>query len=423
MTSSADPSSNRTEVAIEYEYQLEVNKTESTGTIEDVLGNLDSTILRNLQDSLPNGQTTEDDELPNVTYTDVSSDVFSACFTKSEQCNLVKSKISISYEGTKPPHSVEFVSLRLVQGFLKNFASMNNNVIVNYAYPLMVESLAQFQMDTVQERMSDVEIQVLEETFVEVFGAIVFAIEGDTDIVDAIFVYQDLIRQRRNLSPDNSTTSSTANIPLIEEDEDESVNREYTLSTDMKISGFCRDCTSSQFGDIVNGVIINNINAFQNKLKTNAMDVDTVYFTNVTSTSFAVPQLPDELPPIQDKSIFDNEPPETESKVPWFLIFGIVVASLIVIAGVFMIRREESIGDKEEFSTSDDNSGEEGESYDEEGDYTQEEFTQEDYTNAGETMTQGDGYTLDDYQVETIAENDDPEGQYEEGEENYGDGY
>ena len=423
ISSSADPA-NRTEVAIEYEYQLEVNTT--TGTIEGVLGYLDSTILLNLQRSLPNGQTKNDDEdedessdlttseteliseegnLPNVLFSSITSDVFSACFTKSDQCGLIRSMITISYEGEKPEHSVEFVALALVQAFLRNFSSKNHNMMATYAYPLMVQSLAQFEMDTVSGRMSDVETQLLEDTFLEVFGAIVSAIEGDTEVVDAKFVYLDLFEtERRYLSPEeNKTTTEAEENKTIAEDD----IMEYTLSTVMQIRGFCRDCNSPQFGDIVNGVIVDNLKAFQNQLKVNGELIDNMYFGNVTETSFAVPELPLPLPPIQDKSIFDDEPPDVESQMPWFLIFGIVMALCIMLTGLHFICQEQSVATKEEMSTSE--SEAEEPSYDEEN-YTQGDYTQ-DYTN-GEN-THGDGtYTLDEYQVETVTEAD---GEYEEG--------
>eukprot|EP00339_Tiarina_fusa_P013875 CAMPEP_0117012540 /NCGR_PEP_ID=MMETSP0472-20121206/10532_1 /TAXON_ID=693140 ORGANISM="Tiarina fusus, Strain LIS" /NCGR_SAMPLE_ID=MMETSP0472 /ASSEMBLY_ACC=CAM_ASM_000603 /LENGTH=416 /DNA_ID=CAMNT_0004715635 /DNA_START=179 /DNA_END=1429 /DNA_ORIENTATION=- len=377
--------SNRTDVSVSFEFQLEVNNTQVTGTTQEVLDDIDSTILSSLQTTLPNGAP-DGDELPNVQFSGVSSEIFSACFTKSAQCSLVRSSIAITYEGDKPEHSVEFVALRLVQDFLKNFSILNANVLASYAFPSMVETLAQFKMDSVSGRMSDTDISVLRETFVEVFGAIVFAIEGDTEVIDAKFVYQDLFEiNDRRLSPANQT--------YVEHTEE---NGEYTLSTDLKVTGFCRDCTSPQFGEVVNGVIVDNLIAFQSKLKINGNAVDSVYFTNVTSISFAVPELPSKLPPIEDESIFDGEAPVVKSKVPWFLIFGATASLCILCSGAYLVFKDRSDFVKdEEFSTSESEGA---------GSYGDEGYTQEgDYTN-GE-RTEGDGtYTeLDEYQVETIA--------------------
>jgi hypothetical protein len=394
--------SERNEVSIGFEYQLEVNRTEVTATTQEVLDYIDSTILNTLQSALPNGETQDIEDLPNVLFSGVSSEIFSACFTKSAQCSLVRSTIAITFEGEKPANSVEFVALRLVQDFLKNYTILNANVLASYAYPSIVETLAQFQMDTVSGPMSDADIAVLRETFVEVFGAIVFAIEGDTEVIDAYYVYQDLFEiEDRRLSSDNETDSvDTTKVNETDSVDTTEVGGEYTLSTDLKITGFCRDCTSPQFGDVVNRVIVDNLAAFQSKLKINSNAADSVYFANVATVSFAVPELPSKLPPIEDESIFDSEAPEVQSKTPWFLIFGIAMSVCIICIGGYMVFKDrfDYVKDDEDFSTSE-SEGDGADSYGDEG-YTQEG----DYTNAEHT-TVGDGTynELDDYQVETIA--------------------
>ena len=124
----------RTSVTVGFEYQLEVNSVARVGTTEDVLGNIDSEILGALQKALPNGGSQEG-ELPNVKFDKIDSEIFSACFTKSEQCSLVRSTISIHYEAEKPANSVEFVTLGLVQSYLKDYSRSNALVSISYAYP------------------------------------------------------------------------------------------------------------------------------------------------------------------------------------------------------------------------------------------------------------------------------------------------
>jgi hypothetical protein len=364
----------RTEISVGFEYQLEVNKISITGTTVDVLGNINSNILDALQEALPNGGTESGEELPNVQFSTIDSDIFSACFTKSDQCSLVRSSILISYEGDKPKHSVEYVTLRLVQDYLKTYTKENARVTIGYAYPSMVSTLTQFQMKVVNGKMTSTEVEVMQNTFLEVFGAIVFAIEGDTDILDAKFLYQDLFviedRRLQNETNNNST----------EIEETKELTGDFTLSTDLQVAGFCRECSSAEFGDIVNGVIINNIPAFQNKLKLNANQVGSTYFDSVSEVAFAVPELPSKLPPIGDETIFDSEPPVTESKHPWFLWFGILMGLIIIFVGGFVIA----------FSTS------------------ESEEDDESYASEEERESDGEGaLELDDYQVETVAPNED----------------
>jgi hypothetical protein len=97
----------RTQMEVSYQFQLEVNNDETTGTTLDVLGNIDLDILDTLQETLPNGQAASKAEEPNVKFERVSSEIFSACFTKSKQCSLIRSTILVSYKGQKPEHLVE----------------------------------------------------------------------------------------------------------------------------------------------------------------------------------------------------------------------------------------------------------------------------------------------------------------------------
>jgi hypothetical protein len=392
----------RTEITVGFEYRLEVNN--NVGSTEDVMGNIDSDIIGALQKALPNGGTESPEELPNVKFETVKSEIFSACFTKSDQCSLVRSLIRIDYEGEKPENSVEFVTLRLVKEYLTQYSETMALVSVTYAYPSMVKTLTQFQMNIVNGRMSPTEIAVMESTFVEVFGAIVFAFEGDTDVVDAKFLYQDLfdIEDRRlehdhHEESDNSTTTDTT---TIEEESNEPLIEEFTLSTDLQIRGFCRDCTSPQFGDIVNIAIVENLPAFQLKLKLNGETAGSTYFENVTDVTFAVPELPSKLPPIEDDSIFDTKPPVVDTKIPWFLPVGLVIAIGAILGGICIIHKDKTDLEKEEFSTSEES--EEGGSYGSEGEENDGEFT-----NGEGTYEEGTYEGLDDYQVETIAPTDD----------------
>lgn len=392
LASSAFAQADRTEITVGFEYQLEVNKIERTGTTEDVMGNINSNIIGALQEALPNGGSVSDEELPNVKFASINSKIFSACFTKSEQCSLVRSDILVSYEGDKTEHDLEFVTLNLVQEYLTQYSKTNALVYVKYAYPSMVKTLTQFKMQIVNGRMTPTEVGVMESTFHEVFGAIVFAFEGDTDVVDAKFLYQDLFDVENviednlfKLENNNTATKEEGNKPLW---------GEYVLTADLEIRGYCRDCISSEFGEIVNIAIVDNLPAFQNKLKSNGASTGSWYFENVTDVSFAVPELPSELPPIEDDTIFDTEAPVVETKNPWFLPFGITCAFVIIVVGAYVIYKDRADLDKEEFSTS-------------ESDVSYGSEVEE-----GEEYTNGEGtFELDDYQVETIANTEEGDGQ------------
>jgi hypothetical protein len=395
----------RTEITVDYEYQLEVNGVNRVGTTEDVLGTIDSQIIGALQEALPNGGTSSSEELPNVQYETINSEIFSACFTKSEQCSLVRSSILISYEGEKPEQSVEWVTLRLVQNFLKQYSMQEALVAITYAYPYMVSTLTHFQMDFVRGAMSSTEIEVMRATFLQVFGAIVFAIEGDTEVRDAKFLYQDLFDVRRLQENNimNTTEVLDGNFTL---NGNFTLDGNFTLSMDLQVTGFCRECTSPQFGDVVNNVIIENIEAFGTKLIINSGAVGSSYFDDVTTVSFAVPELPSVLPPMEDDTIFDMEPPYVNTKQPWFLWFGLSMAICIVCIGYCVIWKDRTDLEKDDaFSTSE--SELESDDSEGEGDGEEEGDGDGDYTNTIGTYDDATYQELDDYQVENITPTED----------------
>jgi hypothetical protein len=308
-------------INVEFEYQLEVQDSQIAGSTTDALGTIDGGILEALQNNFPekNGS-----GFYLVKFNGIESEIFSACFTANDECSLVRSKIEVMYQAGKPEHAVEFVTLQQVQDYLASISMVNNNIIASYGYPSMVSSLAQLQMNTVQGRMNDTEIKVVEDTFTEVFGAIMFAMEGDTEIVEGRFLFQDLLG-----------------------------SSEQTLSTDLRISGYCRDCTMAQFEQTVEGVINGNIPAFQNRLMVNSNALGSTYFNGVSTIEFSVPELPEELPAIGDSSIFDETAPTVENKQPWFVWFGLTMGILVIFCGCYMIVKDNVEYEKEELSTSD----------------------------------------------------------------------
>ncbi|KAL3928140.1 MAG: hypothetical protein SGARI_005127, partial [Bacillariaceae sp.] len=254
-----------TTVTVQFEYQLEVNDNQvnfgSTSAVstnaggqgtstQQVLDMIDSNFMGTLQMMLPeDGMTAGSATVPNVEFTDAESEIYSACFTNSDHCSLVRTTLNVTYQGTKPEDSVETVTYGLVQDYLESITNNSNGkIIATYLYPFLVTSLAQFQLEAVKRRMNVKEISILEESFLQVIGATVAAIEGDTEITDIKFIYQDLLP-----SNDNNSTASD----------------QFISSADFKVHGICRECSHSEFGGVVNAVIGANLEAYQNKLKVN----------------------------------------------------------------------------------------------------------------------------------------------------------
>lgn len=320
----------RSQVTLIYEYQLEVfqlREEHSLRTTNDYVNSIDYSLLDGLQRMLPNneGSTNNSSQIPNVKFVDVSSEIYSACFTSSDECSLVRSHLVIAHEGGKPNYSVERVATKLVRDYLNNYSETNDEVTTTYVYPFWVESGAEFQLQPVDSVMTEIEIEVMEESILEVFGAVVFAMEGDTEMLDSKFTYQHL-QQPINTSTDIFSREQRS-LPM-------------KLKVDFDIVGLCRKCSKEGFAGLVETVTNSNLGAFRNKLRVNGRNVNSTYFDNVETILFAFPSLPDELPPIEDYSVYDSEPPQSSTSIPWYVYFGFIISICILLTGMYVIRTD-----------------------------------------------------------------------------------
>ena len=327
----------RTFITVEYDYRLEVNTTanSSSNAFGDVQGDIDSNILTFLQERLPNGDIPEGKQMPDIQFSTINSRYINMCYTESDICKFVKSRIRVSYAGVKPEHSVERVTLALVQEYLQDINDSDPMVDTMYAYPMYFSTVGQFQLLPVKGPMSDTDIEFFEETFYEVFNAISFSLDGDTVVTDAHYVYQSLTDMPPDLGGDGS------------------ISMTYSLSTDLKYFGKCRYCDKEQFVNIVDGLIENNLGALLKNLKRGLSSNynNITYFMDVEDISYALPELPEGLPPIEDPSIFDRLAPTGSNPLPWYLYFGTIIAVCLLITGVLVVIRDQRQLSKEENST------------------------------------------------------------------------
>mmetsp|Transcript_5071 Transcript_5071/g.9437 ORF Transcript_5071/g.9437 Transcript_5071/m.9437 type:complete len:500 (+) Transcript_5071:46-1545(+) len=333
---------NRTYISVEYEYRLEVNTSSSQFGIsaEDELtswvSNIDMNIVPTLQKQLPNGKAKSEDELPNVKFESIDTQTMNQCYTKSDLCRWMKSTILVSYVGDKPGDSVQRVALRMVMEYMKRFNAENPSVRIDYSYPMIFSGMGQFTMRYVQRGMNDAEIEIFENAFHDVFAAIIEALDGDTEITESFFVYQALEEQKV--------------------DQEDLVA--YVSTVDMKYHGMCRYCSKSDFTDVVNGVIedATTLNAFRVHLIEQGFELNSSYFDGLVDITYSQPEYPDDLPPIEDESIYDSEASQPSTKYPWLLFLFIGVATAVIFIGlrlVCSVRREST---KEVFSTDDEDS-------------------------------------------------------------------
>jgi hypothetical protein len=106
-----------------------------------------------------------------------------------------------------------------MQDFLKQFSVKSNNVVIACIHPSTASTLAQLSVAPASGPMGDDEVMVLETTFAQVFGAIVSAMEGDTKVMDAQFLHQDVFNEEDD----------------DDEDDEERAGKETTCDDDHQV--------------------------------------------------------------------------------------------------------------------------------------------------------------------------------------------
>lgn len=325
----------RTYMTVEFDYKLEVNETQPTEQIdednifsstplEDALIDIESNFVRSIQAALPNGDIPEGKTQPDVEFTTVASRVINMCFTESDSCQWVKSRIKLSFVDDRPQAAMERTTLALARQYLESVTASNDSIRTTFVYPMIHSSTVQLEFAPVVGRMTDTDIVDLENSFYNIYHAIVNALDGDTDVSEAHYVYQ-----------------------LLNEDE-------FSTVVNVKYFGKCRYCTEDELVEVVNEQIEANTATLLNHLKRNSQGT---YFNTVETVGFSLPKTYDELPPI-DTGIFDAEAPTASKFFPWKLMAGALVALIVICSGVMVICKDQKELRKEEAST-----GEESESY------------------------------------------------------------
>jgi hypothetical protein len=323
----------KSQVTLTYEYQLEIfpsiEESSTALTGNDYLNRIDISLMDGLPEMLANDEeeSNSNSQVPSVEFVDISSEIYSACFTSADECSLVRSRLVIAYEGEKPKYSVERVATRLVQDFLRNYNETTQEVTATYEYPFWMESNAEFEIQPVDSIMTGIEIGVMEEAILEVFGAVMFAMEGDTDMIDSKFTYQHLLESI------NTSTNTSSN---------DQRNFRRMLNVDFEIVGLCRECSEEGFSGLVQDVVTGNVGAFRDKLQVNGRNMNSTYFDKVDRIVFAFPLLPDDLPPVEDNAIYDLQPPQSNSSNPWYLYFGITASICILLFGMYVVYKDHS---------------------------------------------------------------------------------
>jgi hypothetical protein len=301
--------------------------------LEDALLDIDTDLIAIIQERIPNGGVTEEKPIPDVQFNTVNSRFINMCFTESDACKWVKSRVKLSYAGNRPRMAMERTTLDLIRTYLEDLSDSDPLVRTTFAYPMIHSSTVQFEFTPVNGPMSDEDIEDFETSFYNVYHAIVNALDGDTDVSEAFFVYQD-------------------------------VQESNKLSVNLQYYGKCRYCSQEELTEVVNEEIESSTHLFLSNLKVKS---SSKYFDPVEDISFSVPEPLSELPPIDD-SMIDGSTSVASKSIAWRLYAGACAAAIVILASACVICKDQKELHKEDASTGNESSSFEGNEH--EGDDT-----------------------------------------------------
>eukprot|EP00532_Pseudo-nitzschia_australis_P004768 CAMPEP_0168184736 /NCGR_PEP_ID=MMETSP0139_2-20121125/13408_1 /TAXON_ID=44445 /ORGANISM="Pseudo-nitzschia australis, Strain 10249 10 AB" /LENGTH=449 /DNA_ID=CAMNT_0008106397 /DNA_START=179 /DNA_END=1528 /DNA_ORIENTATION=+ len=341
-------------MTVEYDYKLEANASsvdfgENSTTnavarnpLDEALFQIDSNMIASIQAALPTGRSiTEDTSIPDIEFDTVNSRFVNICFTESDGCQWVKSRVHLSFTGERPKNAIERLALDLVQDYLQEVHDVNPVISTRYVYPMMHSSFVQFQIAPVAGSMNDTQIGYFKDNFYEVFQALVSAIDGDTEVTEAYFVSQDIIEELPGQEEEDETATTAAPASSSK------------LLVDMKYYGKCRYCVEDEFVGVVDGLITENLDLFLGYLQRNGNS--NPYFQQAKDISFSKPVPAAELPPTNGL-VSDANARKVSRKIPWGLWLGIAIAIAMLSCGILSVQRDQQKLDKEEDSTGDESS-------------------------------------------------------------------
>jgi len=340
-------------MTVEYDYKLEVNTSSAENgklfktkkPLQEALLDIDTEIIDTIQSRIPNGNVTKgkrlsgvkinEKKLPDVKYDSINSRFINMCYTESDVCKWVKSKIKLSFVGDAPKSLMERMTLQQVQKYLEEDVNdVNSHITATFAYPMIHSSIVQFELSPVVDRLGDSEIQDVVKSFYNVYHAIVNALDGDTDLSQVFFVDQDILD-------------------------------ENTLMLNLQYYGKCRYCTETEFMTLVDGQIQSFMDVFLDHLKANG---NSTFFEPIQDIAFSLPESVETNPPIDWEEVFDGEEEEVEvlvvskTSIPWWMYVAVGSALLVILIGALVICTDQRQLHKEE-AKAEASTGNESDSY------------------------------------------------------------
>ena len=257
--------SNRTLVSFAYQYSIHLNITTAIPSIDDAIDQLDNDTLIAID------QLVQDGDGPLFFVVDLDSQVQGACQSVSDLCALVESTATLSLRAGVEDRLVEYAGLEEVESFFDVFNSHHDDVSVSFAGPFVVQADLSILLEGANGRMTQVEIDVFEESFVNIIGLYLLNNEPFILLRSAAIFLQQTFEQPRRLQAGGDSNGIVVRV---------------------HVTGQCNQCLDNDFSRLTGEAVTVRRPELQRDLENKGQESGTDFFQDVTVRIAMIDQAP-----------------------------------------------------------------------------------------------------------------------------------
>lgn len=257
--------SNRTLVSFAYQYSIRLNITAAIPSIDDAIDQLDNHTFIGID------QLVQDGDGPLFFVVDLDSQVQGVCQSVSDLCALVESTATLSLRAGVEDRLVEYAGLEEVESLFDVFNSHHDDVSVSFAGPFVVQADLSILLEGANGRMSQVEIDVFEESFVNIIGLYLLNNEPFILLRSAAIFLQQTFEQPRRLQAGGDGNGIVVRV---------------------HVTGQCNQCLDNDFSRLTGEAVTVRRPELQRDLENKGQESGTDYFQDVTVHIAMIDQAP-----------------------------------------------------------------------------------------------------------------------------------
>lgn len=310
---------NRTLLSLSYQYSINLNVSEAIPSIDAAINLLHNETLTAIDQLVEDG----DDPLFLVVDLADTFQVRDYCQSSTDVCASVESAAMLSLRANVEERLVEFAGLEEVESLFESFNSDHDNILVSFFGPFVVRADISILLEGVNGKMSQVEIGIFEEVFINIIGPPLLNSDPSIVLRSATVFLQQVMDQNqvRRLQAGNDNND---------------------LVIRVHVSGQCNQCSDSDFTRLVGEAVNIRRPDLKRELQNKGQESSTDYFDDVTVRITVM----DQAPGISECCL--DFYPQPEPFPYWVLLVTGACVLVIIAAGCCAACRSKREGSKQQ---------------------------------------------------------------------------